>query len=267
MHTWFGLLSALLGASAMAADEVIPELSKHLARMSALVVAVCSGADGDMATVKAIVDQTPWTVFCRGAASPGMEQLRGWAREKNLLGTRVYVADDDGPSLWLAGEMVVAAWVAPGVRSPPSDQEILRVLHPRGVAVVSGRVMVKEVPRDIDEWRHPYHEPDNNVVSRDRVARLPGELRFQTFPVFAPMPDQTLIAGGRIPTNPPLSDAIIVFVPVRRHEDLVVDHGEERETGVGQQEEIGPSLSPRRRGPRRLRREQIDRQPEHEHGS
>ena len=50
----------------------------------------------------------------------------------------------------------------------------------------------------MDEWRHPYHGPDNNVVSQDRVARLPGELRFQTHPVFAPMPNQTLFAGGRI---------------------------------------------------------------------
>ena len=50
----------------------------------------------------------------------------------------------------------------------------------------------------VDEWRHPYHGPDNNVVSQDRVARLPGELRFQTHPVFAAMPNQTLFAGGRI---------------------------------------------------------------------
>jgi outer membrane protein assembly factor BamB len=48
------------------------------------------------------------------------------------------------------------------------------------------------------EWRHPYHGPDNNIVSRDTVSRLPGELRFQTYPVFAAMPNQTLFAGGRI---------------------------------------------------------------------
>ncbi len=36
------------------------------------------------------------------------------------------------------------------------------------------------------------------MVSQDRLACLPGELRFQTRPVFAPMPNQTLLAGGRI---------------------------------------------------------------------
>ena len=86
-----------------------------------------------------------------------------------------------------------------GRRQPPSEQEMLRVLHPGGVCVASGRTHREaRTPAGVDEWRHPYHEPDNNVVSQDRVARLPGELRFQTHPVFAPMPNQTLFAGGRI---------------------------------------------------------------------
>ena len=58
--------------------------------------------------------------------------------------------------------------------------------------------MVKPADPGVDEWRHPYHGPDNNVVSQDGTARLPGELRFQTFPVFAAMPNQSLFAGGRI---------------------------------------------------------------------
>jgi len=89
-------------------------------------------------------------------------------------------------------------WVSPSVTDPPSEQEILRVLRPGGVCVASGRMVVKPAQAGVDEWRHPYHEPDNNVVSQDRVARLPGELRFQTHPVFAAMPNQSLFAGGRI---------------------------------------------------------------------
>jgi hypothetical protein len=77
-------------------------------------------------------------------------------------------------------------------------REVLRVLHPGGVCVASGKVVIKPPQSDVDEWRHPYHGPDNNVVSKDRTASLPGELRFQTYPVFAAMPNQTLFAGGRI---------------------------------------------------------------------
>ena len=106
--------------------------------------------------------------------------------------------DGQGESLWLAGDLADAVWVAPDVAQPPSETEILRVLHPGGVCVASGRVVTKPAPPGVDEWRHPYHGPDNNVVSQDRVARLPGELRFQTQPAYAPMPNQTLFAGGRI---------------------------------------------------------------------
>ncbi|MBL7187945.1 MAG: PQQ-binding-like beta-propeller repeat protein [Phycisphaerae bacterium] len=198
MKTWFGFLSVLLCCSAVIANDAVTELSKHLGKMPALVVVVCGGNEGDLPTIAGIVEQTPWTVFCQGAASPGLEKIRNWAREKGLLGGRVCVVDDDGESLWLAADMADAVWVAPGVDARPLEKEILRVLHPGGVCVASGEVSVKPAAGGTDEWRHPYHDPDNNVVSRDRVSRLPGELRFQTYPVFAAMPNQTLFAGGRI---------------------------------------------------------------------
>ena len=198
MKIWLGLLGAWLCCFAARADDAVVELCKHLGNTPALVVAVCGGDERDLATMAELIEQTPWTIFCRGATSPGLNKIRDWAAQKGLLGRRVYVADDDDGSLWLAGDLADAVWVAPSVAAPPSDQEMLRVLHPGGVCVVAGRVVVKPAPEGVDEWRHPYHEPDNNVVSRDRVARLPGELRFQTHPVFAAMPNQTLFAGGRI---------------------------------------------------------------------
>jgi len=196
--TWFGPLSALVCCCAAMAEDAAVELSRHLGKTPALVVVVCRGDERDLPTIAGLVEQTPWMVFCRGPASPAIDKIRGWAREKGLLGARVCVADEPGPSLWLAGDLADAVWVAPGVGRLPSDKEILRVLHPGGVCVASGKVLVKPAPSGVDEWRHPYHAPDNNVVSQDRVARLPGELRFQTHPVFAAMPNQTLFAGGRI---------------------------------------------------------------------
>ena len=198
MKTWFGVLSAFFFCCAAIADDAVRDLSKHLGETPALVVVVCGSDEGDSSTIAAIVEQTSWSVFCRGAASPALDKIRDWARKKGLLGGRVCVVEDKGTSLWLAGDLADAVWVAPGVKEPPSEQELLRVLHPGGVCVASGKVLVKPAQEGTDEWRHPYHEPDNNVVSQDSVARLPGELRFQTHPVFAPMPNQTLFAGGRI---------------------------------------------------------------------
>ncbi len=198
MKTWFAILSTLLFCCTAIADDAVLDLSKHLAKTPALVIVVCGGDEGDLPTIARLVKQTPWTVFCRGTAAPGLDKIRDWARGNGLLGRRVYVVDDNGPSLWLAGDLADAVWVAPGVARPPSEKEILRVLHPGGVCIASGSVVTKSAQAGVDGWRHPYHDPDNNVVSRDRVSRLPGELRFQTYPVFAAMPNQTLFAGGRI---------------------------------------------------------------------
>jgi outer membrane protein assembly factor BamB len=198
MRTLFGLLSALIFSNAATAGEAVVDLSKHLGETPALVIVVCAGDSRDLPTVAGLIEMTPWTIFCRGGASREMGKLRTWAQEKGLFGSRVYLACDDSSSLWLAGDLADAVWVTPGAKNPPPEKEILRVLHPGGVAIVSGKAIVKPRPPGVDEWRHPYHAPDNNVVSNDRVARLPGELRFQTHPVFAPMPSQTLFAGGRI---------------------------------------------------------------------
>ena len=174
------------------------ELSKHLDKTPALVVVICAGDEGDLTAVAGMVEMTPWTVFCRGAASHGLNQIRNWALEKGLLGSRIHVVEDRGPSLWLAGDMADAVWVASGVNNPPPEQEMLRVLHPGGVCLAAGKILVKPAAGGVDEWCHPYRGPNNNVVSQDCVARLPGELRFQTRPVFAAMPNQTLFAGGRM---------------------------------------------------------------------
>ncbi len=198
MKTSCGLLIASLCCSAAIADDAVSVLSEHLGKTPALVVVVCGGDQEDLPTVSAIVEQTPWTVFCRGTASDRMDRIREWARGKELLGQRVYVAEDAGVSLWLAGDLADAVWVAPGADDPPATREILRVLRPGGVCAASEKVTVKPAEPGVDQWRHPYHGPDNNVVSEDAVARLPGELRFQTHPVFAAMPNQTLFAGGRI---------------------------------------------------------------------
>lgn len=196
MKTWFGLLGVLLCSKAALTADAVTDLSPRLPRTSALVVVVCDGGEKYLETVAGLIERTPWRLFCRGGS--GLVDIRDWARAKGLLGGRVSVVQGDGASLRLAADMADAVWVAAGVDNPPGREEILRVLRPGGVGICSEGVLTKPAQPGVDEWTHPYHRPDNNVVSRDRVSHLPGELRFQTHPVFAAMPNQTLFAGGRI---------------------------------------------------------------------
>ncbi len=63
-----------------------------------------------------------------------------------------------------------------------SQEEMLRVLAPRGVAYVrennSWRKMVKPWPDDIDEWTHYLHSPSNNAVASDTVVGAPRYMQW-----------------------------------------------------------------------------------------
>lgn len=60
-------------------------------------------------------------------------------------------------------------------QAAPSDEEMMRVLAPRGVALIrtedGWRRIEKPWPDDIDQWTHYLHGPDGNPVAKDaRVA-------------------------------------------------------------------------------------------------
>lgn len=187
----------LLCFSTASGADAVNRLENQVGSGPALVVVVGNGDENHQSSINSLLDQTAWTVVCRGPGN-GLGEIREWARTAGLLGQRISIIDDVGSSLWLADNMADAVWVLDGASSAPSKQEMLRVLRPRGIFVTSGNHMVKPERPRTDQWRHPYHGPDNNIVSHDRVAALPGELRFQTYPVFAAMPNQTLFAGGRM---------------------------------------------------------------------
>jgi outer membrane protein assembly factor BamB len=78
------------------------------------------------------------------------------------------------------------------------DRELLRVLRPGGKAILGKQEIVKPFPENTDDWSHPYHGPDNNPQSLDRVARAPYLTHFLAEPWYCPMPLQTVASGGRL---------------------------------------------------------------------
>lgn len=68
-------------------------------------------------------------------------------------------------------------------RQQISDDEMLRVLVPNGVAMIresSGdwRQIVKPRPENIDEWSHYLHDPSGNAVAHDDVVGPPRHLQW-----------------------------------------------------------------------------------------
>ena len=62
------------------------------------------------------------------------------------------------------------------------DKEILRVLTPRGVALLrdgkSWRRLEKAWPNNIDEWTHYLHGADGNAVAKDTRVGPPRRLQW-----------------------------------------------------------------------------------------
>ena len=135
------------------------------------------------------------TVFVQASGREEADAVRALADEVKLLGTRVFVASGTG-TIHLADNVADRVHVAKG--APFAEAECLRVLRPRGTAVIGDRTIVKPVPDGFDDWTHPFHRADNNPQSQDRHVRGKFRTQFIATPKFSPMPEQTVIAGGRM---------------------------------------------------------------------
>ncbi|MCB1090252.1 MAG: PQQ-like beta-propeller repeat protein, partial [Verrucomicrobiae bacterium] len=121
------------------------------------------------------------------------------AEAAGLLGSRIFVNRVRDGRIPLA-ENVADGLILVDVMSDLIEAaEAERVLRPRGRAWRKGEIwLTKAVPEGYDEWTHPFHGPDNNPQSKDRFAQGRFRTQFIAEPKFSPMPEQTVIGGGRI---------------------------------------------------------------------
>lgn len=138
------------------------------------------------------------TLFVQTADERTAQAVRAAAGAAGLLGQRIFVARGALDSLHLGENVADAVLVADDAGQRVSDDELLRVLRPRAVALRGDQRLVKPVPEGIDQWTHPYHGPDNNPLSTDKYVRGDFRTQFIGYPKFSPMPEQSVIAGGRI---------------------------------------------------------------------
>lgn len=156
-----------------------------------------------------VIDETNWEsaidtarhgtalVYTQIANPTEADFARAAAEAAGLDPSRIQI--DVGPldQLHLADDVADGLIMRPSTAAP-SEREILRVLHPGAMAIVGNRTIVKPIPEGLDDWTHPYHGPDNNPLSRDRVARAPFLTRFIAEPRYAPAPQVALASGGRV---------------------------------------------------------------------
>lgn len=160
-------------------------------------IAVVVG-ERDAATAFRLVRETELTVYVQLAQPEDVERVRRAAEAQGWYGKRIFVERGPSDRLWLADNLADLIMVE-GAETALPEAEALRVVRPLGRVVwKGGREMVKPVPDGIDEWTHPYHGPDNNPASKDRLAQGPYLTQFLADPRYAPLPQAAVAAGGRV---------------------------------------------------------------------
>ena len=119
------------------------------------------------------------------------------ADKAGLYGNRIFIEKGSLEQLHLADNLADAL-VTVGQVANISEAEVLRILRPGGKALLGSEVLIKPSPEGVDDWSHPYHGPDNNPQSQDKVIVAPYLTQFLAEPRYAPLPQVTVTSDGRV---------------------------------------------------------------------
>lgn len=215
-----------LEAEQQAAGEQADRLLQQVAMERGLCV-ILAGADQDAGQSDAahadgarrtgtacalaleVAQRSELLVYTQLARAAEVRQARAAAAAAGLGAERFCVGQGPLAHLHLADNLADAVVVLGKAASQVSEAEVLRVLRPRGRAWIDpsgldqsgqadSRQLTKPVPAGVDQWTHPYHGPDNNTLSQDRLIQAPYLTQFLANPRYGPAPQATVAAAGRV---------------------------------------------------------------------
>jgi len=208
------------------------DLAKYLIDKAGISRGVCCVVGNGAADLALdIVQASTFLVHALDLDAAAVLAGRNAAQDEGLDLARIVIEEAPRGRLPHAANMVdlvVAVDPSPEVLESLPAREVLRVLRPKGRAVVgvsadggtsvsraqlnewakrhataakerSGVWVVLEKPplEGIDDWTHWEHGPDNNPVSTDAVIRAPYMTQWAGRPYYIGMPAITTAAGGR----------------------------------------------------------------------
>jgi outer membrane protein assembly factor BamB len=176
------------------------QVDDHLQRLGlqrGIVAIIGAPADNETMPVD-LCRRSELTVYFQTSDADQADRVRQAGDAANLLGQRLLVDTETSNSIHLADNVADRVVVFDSAVGNVAQDEMLRVLRPRGVVIRGDNVLTKPIPDGVDDWSHPYHGPDNNPQSDDQLVRGALRTQFIGYPKFSPMPEQTVIAGGRI---------------------------------------------------------------------
>ena len=163
-----------------------------------LVVHIGCG-DGKLTTALRANDS--YLVHGLDTDAKNVEKAREDIRSRGLYGS-VSVDTFDGKHLPYVENLVnlVVAEKLDGVKMA----EVMRVLAPRGVAMIGGKKTVKKVPAEIGEWTHHMYDATGIGTGKDTVVSQPRSIQWKAGPEYGRSHENmssvsaAVSAGGRV---------------------------------------------------------------------
>ena len=226
------VLSVVLSAAPTVADDGAKLAEQLLAKAGIRkgICAVVGSADGKLAL--AIVRASDFLVDVREPDADRATVAAAAVDVDGLWVRRIIVEQGPlSPLPWATNtvDLLLAAELTPADLAAISPEDVLRVLRPKGKAILGSRAagaagvtkaglserfaklgatvtedtsgvwaeVTKPVPAGVDSWSHWEKGPDNNPVSNDTVITPPYSLQWVAKPYYVAMPAVTTVAGGR----------------------------------------------------------------------
>jgi len=186
-------LAAAAAAASQPGEKLIQKVLQHVGSARGLCVVV---GDTKCEVARELARASEFLIYVQLSDAKDVDAARQVVDAAGLYGTRLFVERGAPNRLHLADNLADAL-VAVGEAAVP-EAEALRVLRPQGKAFFGKKELVKPFPKDVDDWSHPYHGPDNNPASKDQVARSPYLTQFLADPRYAPLPQVAVASAGRV---------------------------------------------------------------------
>ena len=99
--------------------------------------------------------------------------------------------------------------------------EVMRVLAPRGVAIVGGKTTVKQVPPEIDNWSHHMYDATGIGTGKDTAVSRPRSIQWKAGPEYGRSHENmssvsaVVSAGGRVFSIMDEGPAASIYLPAR----------------------------------------------------
>ena len=195
------ILVGIFTANLAVADPAT-DILKETGVTGGLVVHIGCGDPGAPGLTAALRANDGYLVQGLDTSAESVGKARKHISDKGLYG-RVTARAFDGTNLPYRDNMVNLIVVSdPKCRVP--NEEIMRVLAPKGVAYIRGKKQVKPWPREIDEWTHYHHDPQGTMVGQDQVVAPPRGIQWVGAPKWLRNHDfmssmhAMVSAGGRV---------------------------------------------------------------------